>query len=146
MGSLSHPLCCLPQALYPYARASTGRYSFTNSTCENAVLASSVAASSNVTTPIQSLGQGAGALEPLENCTGQNGNLYKTLSQNDPLAWGAAWLFYATGDPAYYMDLSRFYTLFQAEAQVRSSNHRICAMGYSLCNACDLMKHIGARA
>lgn len=122
---ISEPYVVLLQKLYPYAKALTGQYSSANSSCANAVLASTVGTSANVTSvtaeTVQSAGPGQGVLQPLTDCSGANGQLYKTVNQNDPVAWGAAWMYYATGNSAYLNDYSNFYTNFEATGTVSKS-------------------------
>ncbi|KAK9803849.1 hypothetical protein WJX73_008180 [Symbiochloris irregularis] len=118
--TLSAQLLAAATKLYPYAKALTGTYSTATTTCANAVLASTVGTAGNVTyvtsETVQSAGPGQGTLEPLTDCSGANGQLYATLSQADPVAWGAAWMFYATGNSQYLDDYSTFYTLYYTNA------------------------------
>ena len=58
-------------------------------------------------------------LQALTDCSGAKPSLYTPLSQYDPMAWGAAWMYYATGNTNYYTDLSTFYTEYTQAAAVR---------------------------
>lgn len=101
------------------------------------MLASTVGTSANVTSvtaeAIQSAGPGQGILQPLAGCSGANGQLYATLQQEDPVAWGAAWMFYATGNSAYLNDYSNFYTSYESTGTVRKLLSRSCALIISAC-------------
>lgn len=148
------------QNVYPYARAAGGLYAAaSNVTCGNAVLSTSdaaAAAAANTTSvtgdTVQSAGIGKGVLIASAVCDGANPGLYKPVSQYDPIAWGAAWMYWATGDIAYYNDVSRFLTLYGAAADVSSLSafrlaRSMAVQHLSICHICILpLEEAGATA